>query len=56
MQAQKLYYHQEQEKAGREAGDKEILQVLSETHASQGSEVTGGSLYRKFNVRKKSGR
>jgi hypothetical protein len=52
MQAQELHFHQEQEKAGREAGGEKILPVLPETHASQRSEVTGGSLSQKCNMRK----
>jgi len=44
MQTAKLHLHQEQEETDGEAGDKEILQVLPETHTPQGSEVNDGSL------------
>jgi hypothetical protein len=39
VQATQLLEHTEQKKADREAGNQEILPVLPETHASQGSEI-----------------
>jgi hypothetical protein len=42
VQAAELHLHAEQEDPDRAFGNEEILQVLPETHASQGSEVTRG--------------
>jgi hypothetical protein len=39
VQATQLLEHAEQKEADREAGNQEILPVLPETHASQGSEI-----------------
>jgi len=37
MQAAQLQHHEEQEKRPEQAGDEQILQILQETHASQGN-------------------
>jgi hypothetical protein len=42
MQAAELHLHAEQEDPDGASGDQQILQVLPETYASQGSEMSRG--------------